>query len=160
MPLLQHPPPPKSRNTSGWAALVQRRSSASSCLQAGRTGHRVALTGPRDSGGAKYIVKLTAGEGAQSSEESPQMQPKWNIRCKQSFILGGPVLKLKTDKHVWEFERLTQKSPGPWMDHYVEAVDPTSELALIFSVLPWLCPPSSSPPHAIAASSSVNHETT
>ena len=45
-------------------------------------------------------------------------------------------MKLKTDKHVWEFERLTQKSPGPWMDHYIEAVDPTSELALIFSVLP------------------------
>ena len=42
--------------------------------------------------------------------ESPQTQPKWNIRCKQSFILGGPILKLKTDKHVWEFERLTQKS--------------------------------------------------
>lgn len=94
----------------------------------------MALTGPRDS--AKYIVKLTAGEGAQSSEASPKMQPKRNIRCKQSFILGGPVLKPKTDKHVWEFERLTQKFPGPWMDHYVKAVDPTSELALILSVLP------------------------
>ena len=92
--------------------------------------------------------------------ESPKMQPKWNFRCKQNFILGGPVLKLKTDKHVWEFERLTQKSPGPWLDHHVKAMDPTSGLALIFSALPWLCPtPASSPPCKIAASSSVNHET-
>lgn len=81
-------------------------------------------------------VKLTAGEGAQISGESPEKTAKVKHQVQSSFILGGPVLKLKTDKHVWEFERLTQKSPGPWLYHYVKAIDPTSELALIFFALP------------------------
>lgn len=69
----------------------------------------------------------------QEDEKGPA---KWNIRCSEGFILGGPVVKLKTDKHVWEFERLTQKSPGPWLYHYVQAMDPAGERAVIFFVPP------------------------
>lgn len=78
-------------------------------------------------------------EGVWISAGAPETQPNWNIRCSEGFILGGPVVKLKTDKHVWEFERLTQKSQGPWLYHYVQAMDPARERAVIFSVPPQFC---------------------
>lgn len=81
-------------------------------------------------------MKLPAGGECGSQENPPKNTAEVKHQVQHSFVLGGPILKLETDKHVWESERLTQKSPGPWPYHYVKALDPTSELALIFSVLP------------------------
>lgn len=76
------------------------------------------------------------GDAAWSSGECP---PKHQVQWR--FILGGPVLKLKIDQHVWESERLTQKSPGPWLDHYMKALDPLTELCYNL-----LCAPLPGPP--------------
>lgn len=95
-------------------------------------------------------------------ENPPKLGPL-EISGVMALSSGWARLKLKMDKHVWEFERLTQKSPGLWLYHEVRAKDTTMELGLIFSELPWFCAPHptpSTPPHVIAVSSSVNHETT
>jgi hypothetical protein len=60
--------------------------------------------------------------------EAPRVQPDWNIRWERIYSRWAR-LEIKTDKHVWEFERLTQKSPGPLPHHYSKAVDRTRELA-------------------------------
>lgn len=95
----------------------------------------MAFSGPR----RQELHTLSSGQLGKelgSQENLPNNTAKVKHQVRRSFILGGPVLKLKTDKHVWESERLTQKSPGPWLYHYVKAIDPTSELALIFFALP------------------------
>lgn len=95
-PLLQHPLPPKSRDTAGWAVLVRRRRSTSSHLQAGPAGHCWVLTEPEKRWRSRAHCRADSwGRSLEIGENPPKCSQNETSGANRALFWVGPFWNSK-----------------------------------------------------------------